>query len=1331
MSVPTLRLALALALVVVVALPGCSCSETESGGGCGNGVVEEGEECDDGNTAAGDGCSGNCEVEPPAVCGNGIVESGEYCDDNNNDDGDGCSADCQNECGNGVVDLGEECDDGNNEDGDGCSADCRWQTDCGNGVVEGDEECDDGNDIPWDGCEDNCVISAEEVICATLDPLASGTCEVVAGNDLTLILGDVLGPYTIFIGGEVLVDAAGQITCVGCGCNVQADGATEIRCPRGVISPGLINPHDHITYAHNPPYTDTGERYEHRHEWRRGLNGHTEIPYSGGASTDEIRWGELRFLMGGATSTVGSGSAIGFLRNLDKGAQEGLGQEPVHYETFPLGDSNGTMLSSSCAYPNIDTQADIAGDDAYFPHVSEGINAEARNEFICTGSEDGGGEDLLEPQSAYIHGIGLTPIDYARMADQGTTLVWSARTNVTLYGDTAVVTAAARLGVRIALGTDWMPTGSMNLQRELRCADSLNQTYFDNFFTDRELWKMVTEHAAGASAMDDAIGTLAEGRVADIAIFAAPDGDPPNGADSWGHRAVIDAAPDQMVLVIRGGTVLYGDSDLVSDLASGTCDTMDVCGVQKRLCASGDIGKSLSDLQTSVGNAYPLFFCGVPDDEPSCKPMRSVSVNGSTIYSGDPTSSDADGDGIDDGTDNCPNVFNPVRPVDDGQQGDFDLDGAGDACDPCPLDPGTTDCSTYDGGDVDADGVANDVDNCPNTPNDDQADGDNDDKGDVCDPCPTVSNPGDLACPATIYAIKQGSVTGPVAVENALVTGCKDGSGYFVQVKAGDADYISADHSGIFVYDSSTVCPGGSATLEVGDRVTLNPATASDFFGQIQLSYATIAVLSSGEAAPTPVSVTAAAAGGSQATALEAVLVKVDNVLVSELEPAPGPGDTSPTNEFVVDGVLKVNDFLHLTSPFPTVNTPYASITGILDYRNGSQKLEPRDQNDLEAGTPVLVGFDPPLSFVRQGDMGTATIPTPLTVSLSGPAQTNTLVTIASATPGSIVATGGGVTVPQGSATAPVLVNALQQAMGVTLTASLNSVQLTADVRVIGPGEQPQVVSIDPPLASLAPQGTAPFTVFLDIPADNPGGNTVSLSLSPGTFGSVPATVPVLADQLSAGLTFMAGTQEGNELLTALLNGGSGTATIEVKLGSGLVLNEVDYDQVGTDTEEFVEILNTTGAPVSLNGLALVMINGSNDTEYKRIDLSPEGTLAAGEYLVVGSATLLNNVPPSAKTIAFGLASNNIQNGAPDALGILDVQGAVLLDALSYEGSVTAGNITGVGPTNFVEGNPTAVLDNNTAIRTLIRNPNGSDTDDAATDWAYSSTPTPGAVNVP
>ena len=81
---------------------------------------------------------------------------------------------------------------------------------------------------------------------------------------------------------------------------------------------------------------------------------------------------------------------------------------------------------------------------------------------------------------------------------------------------------------------------------------------------------------------------------------------------------------------------------------------------------------------------------------------------------------DADCDGFDDDTDNCPNVYNP-------DQLDSDGDGVGDACDNC------IDTPNEDQADTDGDGVGDACDNCPNTPNADDQDGDcvpNDD--DLC-----------------------------------------------------------------------------------------------------------------------------------------------------------------------------------------------------------------------------------------------------------------------------------------------------------------------------------------------------------------------------------------------------------------------------------------------------------------------------------------------------------------------------------------------------------------------------------------------------------------------
>lgn len=99
--------------------------------------------------------------------------------------------------------------------------------------------------------------AAEEIQCGVLAPVVGRTCAVTPGTDLqTLIQGDVLGDGQIYRGGAVLVDALGNISCSGCGCS--APDATVIRCPETVISPGLINSYDHITFDQTPPPSTPG-----------------------------------------------------------------------------------------------------------------------------------------------------------------------------------------------------------------------------------------------------------------------------------------------------------------------------------------------------------------------------------------------------------------------------------------------------------------------------------------------------------------------------------------------------------------------------------------------------------------------------------------------------------------------------------------------------------------------------------------------------------------------------------------------------------------------------------------------------------------------------------------------------------------------------------------------------------------------------------------------------------------------------------------------------------------------------------------------------------------
>ena len=141
---------------------------------CGNGILDPGEVCDDGNTISGDGCSGNCLSNE--TCGNGIVDvaDGEGCDcgtlgnvsaacslPNSDDPEAECTLDCHPRfCGDGVVDLSEQCDgsvpatvscgDFGYYSGElSCSAICQLDPStcsgkCGDGIVQADhgEYCD-------------------------------------------------------------------------------------------------------------------------------------------------------------------------------------------------------------------------------------------------------------------------------------------------------------------------------------------------------------------------------------------------------------------------------------------------------------------------------------------------------------------------------------------------------------------------------------------------------------------------------------------------------------------------------------------------------------------------------------------------------------------------------------------------------------------------------------------------------------------------------------------------------------------------------------------------------------------------------------------------------------------------------------------------------------------------------------------------------------------------------------------------------------------------------------------------------------------------------------
>jgi predicted extracellular nuclease len=170
-----------------------------------------------------------------------------------------------------------------------------------------------------------------------------------------------------------------------------------------------------------------------------------------------------------------------------------------------------------------------------------------------------------------------------------------------------------------------------------------------------------------------------------------------------------------------------------------------------------------------------------------------------------------------------------------------------------------------------------------------------------------------------------------------------------------------------------------------------------------------------------------------------------------------------------------------------------------------------------------------------------------------------------------------------------------------------------------------------------------------------------------------------------------------------------------VPVRSALVINEIDYDQPGTDTAEFIELKNVSSAPVDLDPYELRLVNGNGGgaSVYQAIDL-PAVLLAPGDYFVIcGDAASTPNCD-----LDVSPDSNLIQNGAPDAVGL--ALGGTVVDAVSYEGDTGA---------PYTEGSGSGLEDDsNVAFLGISRLPDGADTDQNNVDFS-SRCITPGGPN--
>ena len=444
--------------------------------------------------------------------------------------------------------------------------------------------------------------------------------------------GTVVTPSGPIADATVLIDGS---SILAVGRDLALPAGTRVVTTDGVIYPGLIDLHNHVTWNALPRWSSgakSGARYDWQQlpEYQMALGAPHQKMVAEGHGCAAERYAEVKAIVGGATAQAGlnpddltvpvsvSGAASGpaaippdclggWVRELGvssrlfpKGAQE-----PLRYEVFPL------------ALDPANTQAILDGLhrgailSALF-HIAEGdaTNASARREFGMLKARG-----LLVPGVSIIHGVALSPANFAEMAKAHVGLVWSPRSNFELYGQTANLDAAFREGVTVSLAPDWSPTGSDNMWEEIQYAWNVSSQDLDGLYSSRQLIEMASSVPARVAWIDDKVGTLAPGMYADFFLVQ----DTPDGPASDFYDAILVKPIADIDLVVIDGIPVYGDPAMLKSLSIPT-EPLKLCGKEKALNSTAlpngpfaQVEARLSAKMKALGSELgPLDSCPQP-----------------------------------------------------------------------------------------------------------------------------------------------------------------------------------------------------------------------------------------------------------------------------------------------------------------------------------------------------------------------------------------------------------------------------------------------------------------------------------------------------------------------------------------------------------------------------------------------------------------------------------------------------------------------------------------------------------------------------------------------
>ncbi len=399
-------------------------------------------------------------------------------------------------------------------------------------------------------------------------------------SGLTLVTSDTLVPN-----GSIQVDQK-KLGRLG------GKSKHDIRFASGYAAfPAIINIHDHFNGNYLPKVGPANsDYYLNWSDWEKDLRNSTVVKVERAKTTvDQRYWlSAYKNLFSGVTTAN------------DHFPHE---QNEPFLPRLPIRMVRNYTLAHECSSFDlkwgdgiqIEHDRAVEKDYPFITHLEEGFDEETQR-----------GVDILEEMGClddhdiFIHCIGFSDEDIAKVAKAGATVTWCPNSNVFMFNLTCKIKKILAAGTNVALGTDSTATGSLNILEEMRFARETYRKMYGEEISARVLTEMVTVNPAKAFRMQKEIGSLAEGKLADILVIRLKKDDP--------YESLVDLKTEDIELLIMDGAPILGSKSHGDLFAArgGQFSAVKVRG--KDMLVKGDPAALMEGIRAAVGFKKILDF---------------------------------------------------------------------------------------------------------------------------------------------------------------------------------------------------------------------------------------------------------------------------------------------------------------------------------------------------------------------------------------------------------------------------------------------------------------------------------------------------------------------------------------------------------------------------------------------------------------------------------------------------------------------------------------------------------------------------------------------------